>query len=48
MRLKHTVGYGHAEIDGSSLAMWCHFSPVISTDYPWDSYLYLWYVVQTT
>ena len=24
MRLNHTVGYGHAEIDGSSHAMWCH------------------------
>jgi hypothetical protein len=22
-RLNHTVGYEHAEIDGSSLAMWC-------------------------
>jgi len=48
MTVNRTVGYGHEKIDGSSLAMWCHFPPVISTDYQWDSYLYLWYVVETT
>lgn len=47
-RVNHTVGYRQAEIDDSSFAMWCHFPPVIFTDYQWDSYLYLWYVVETT